>query len=122
MSNILDVALKARVSIATVSRVVNNSPHKVNLGTKKKVLKAIRELDYRPNALAKGLLMKKTMTIGVIIPDRTSQTITDTPSSFSIRTEIRIESSIRSIFSGRSLPTESSSAVALFTGRRYFPP
>jgi LacI family transcriptional regulator len=69
MSNILDVALKAKVSIATVSRVVNNSPHKVNPGTRKKVLKAIRELDYRPNALAKGLLMKKTMTIGVIIPD-----------------------------------------------------
>jgi LacI family transcriptional regulator len=69
MSNILDVALKAKVSIATISRVVNNSPHKVNPNTREKVLKVIRELDYRPNALAKGLLMKKTMTIGVIIPD-----------------------------------------------------
>ena len=69
MSTILDVALKAKVSIATISRVVNNSPHKVNRVTRKKVLKVIRELDYRPNALAKGLLMKKTMTIGVIIPD-----------------------------------------------------
>ncbi len=69
MPTILDVALKARVSIATVSRVVNNSSHKVNLITRKKVLRAIRELDYRPNALAKGLLMKKTMTIGIIIPD-----------------------------------------------------
>ena len=69
MSNILDVALKSKVSIATVSRVVNNSSHKVNSTTRKKVLKAIRELDYRPNALAKGLLMKKTMTIGIIIPD-----------------------------------------------------
>ena len=69
MSNILDVALKAKVSIATVSRVVNDSPHKVNPITRKRVLEAIRELDYRPNALAKGLLMKKTMTIGIIIPD-----------------------------------------------------
>jgi LacI family transcriptional regulator len=69
MSTILDVALKARVSIATVSRVVNNSSHKVNSTTRKNVLKVIRELDYRPNALAKGLLMKKTMTIGIIIPD-----------------------------------------------------
>jgi LacI family transcriptional regulator len=69
MSNILDVALKAKVSIATVSRVVNNSSHKVNPTTRKNVLKVIRELDYRPNALAKGLLMKKTMTIGIIIPD-----------------------------------------------------
>jgi LacI family transcriptional regulator len=69
MSNILDVALKAQVSIATVSRVVNKSDHKVNPTTREKVLTAIRELDYRPNALAKGLLMKKTMTIGIIIPD-----------------------------------------------------
>jgi LacI family transcriptional regulator len=69
MPTILDVALKANVSIATVSRVVNNSSHKVNSLTKKNVLKAIRELDYRPNALAKGLLKKKTMTIGIIIPD-----------------------------------------------------
>jgi len=69
MANILDVALKAQVSIATVSRVVNKSDHKVNPATREKVLAAIRELDYRPNALAKGLLMKKTMTIGIIIPD-----------------------------------------------------
>lgn len=69
MSNISAVARKANVSIATVSRVVNNSAHKVNPLTREKVLAAIRELDYRPNALAKGLLMKKTMTIGIIIPD-----------------------------------------------------
>lgn len=69
MANILDVALKAGVSIATVSRVVNESDHKVNPTTREKVLAAIKELDYRPNALAKGLLMKKTMTIGIIIPD-----------------------------------------------------
>ena len=69
MSTILDVAQKAKVSIATVSRVVNNSSHKVNSTTRKKVLRAVRDLDYRPNALAKGLLMKKTMTIGIIIPD-----------------------------------------------------
>lgn len=69
MPNIVDVALKAHVSIATVSRVVNKSDHKVNRVTQERVLEAIRELDYRPNALAKGLLMKKTMTIGIIIPD-----------------------------------------------------
>lgn len=69
MPNIVDVALRARVSIATVSRVVNKSLHKVNRETRERVLAAISELDYRPNALAKGLLMKKTMTIGIIIPD-----------------------------------------------------
>ncbi len=69
MANIVDVALRAKVSIATVSRVVNKSPHKVNPATRERVLAAIRELDFRPNALAKGLLMKKTMTAGIIIPD-----------------------------------------------------
>ncbi|MDI6725478.1 MAG: LacI family DNA-binding transcriptional regulator [Smithellaceae bacterium] len=69
MPNILDVARRAKVSIATVSRVVNKSDHKVRESTKEKVQKAINELDYRPNALAKGLLMHKTMTIGIIIPD-----------------------------------------------------
>jgi DNA-binding LacI/PurR family transcriptional regulator len=69
MPTIFDVAQKAKVSIATVSRVVNKSSHKVNSTTRKKVLRAVRDLDYRPNALAKGLLMKKTMTIGIIIPD-----------------------------------------------------
>ncbi|HUL23121.1 MAG TPA: LacI family DNA-binding transcriptional regulator [Thermodesulfobacteriota bacterium] len=69
MPTILDVALKAKVSIATVSRVVNDSSHKVNSTTRKNVLNAVKELDYRPNALAKGLLKKKTMTVGIIIPD-----------------------------------------------------
>jgi LacI family transcriptional regulator len=69
MPTITDVALKANVSIATVSRVVNNSPHKVNVETRERVLKVIRELDFRPNALAKGLHQKKSRTIGVIIPD-----------------------------------------------------
>ncbi len=45
MSTIHDVANLADVSIATVSRVVNNSPHKVNTSTRKRVLKAVKELD-----------------------------------------------------------------------------
>jgi len=66
---IQDVAWMAKVSIATVSRVINNSQHKVNQATRERVLEAIRALDYRPNALAQGLILKKTMTIGIIIPD-----------------------------------------------------
>ena len=69
MSKIHDVAKRANVSIATVSRVLNASEHKVSPETAKKVRQAIKELDYRPNALARALQMKKTMTIGVIIPD-----------------------------------------------------
>ncbi|MDR1932935.1 MAG: LacI family transcriptional regulator [Spirochaetales bacterium] len=69
MVTILEVARKAKVSITTVSRVLNNSSHKVNKRTREQVLKTVKELDYRPNALAKSLLKKCSMTIGVIIPD-----------------------------------------------------
>lgn len=66
---ILDVARLARCSITTVSRVLNNSSHKVKDETRRRVLDAIGELDYRPNALAKSLLSKRTMTIGAVVPD-----------------------------------------------------
>ena len=56
---IYDVAKKAGVSMATVSRVVNGNPN-VKPGTRKKVLDVIDELDYRPNAVARGLASKKT--------------------------------------------------------------
>lgn len=69
MSTIHDVARRAGVSIATVSRVISESPHKVNEATRSRILKAIKDLDYRPNALAQGLIRKRSMTVGIIIPD-----------------------------------------------------
>jgi len=69
MSTIEDVAKLAKVSIATVSRVINNSSANVREETRNRILEAIKELDYHPNALAKGLQLNKTMNIGVIIPD-----------------------------------------------------
>lgn len=65
---IYDVAREANVSMATVSRVVNGNPN-VKPTTRKKVLDVIDRLDYRPNAVARGLASKKTTTVGVIIPD-----------------------------------------------------
>ena len=65
---IYDVAREADVSMATVSRVVNGNPN-VKPTTRKKVLEVIRQLGYRPNAVARGLASKKTTTVGVIIPD-----------------------------------------------------
>lgn len=65
---IYDVAREANVSMATVSRVVNGNPN-VKPATRQRVLKVIEELDYRPNAVARGLASKKTTTVGVIIPD-----------------------------------------------------
>ncbi|WP_127849822.1 catabolite control protein A [Lacticaseibacillus hulanensis] len=68
---IYDVAREANVSMATVSRVVNGNPN-VKPATRKKVLEVIDRLDYRPNAVARGLASKKTTTVGVIIPDVTN--------------------------------------------------
>lgn len=65
---IYDVAREANVSMATVSRVVNGNPN-VKPTTRKKVLDVIARLEYRPNAVARGLASKKTTTVGVIIPD-----------------------------------------------------
>lgn len=63
-----EIAKKAGVSKATVSRVLNNSKP-VNEALKNKVLKVIEETNFRPNALARGLSLSKTRIIGVIIPE-----------------------------------------------------
>ncbi|GFH43207.1 catabolite control protein A [Lactococcus hodotermopsidis] len=65
---IYDVAREAGVSMATVSRVVNGNQN-VKEVTRRKVLDVIDRLDYRPNAVARGLASKKTTTVGVVIPD-----------------------------------------------------
>ena len=63
--NIYDVSNKAGVSIATVSRVINNSDV-VSEKTRKKVLAAIEELEYVPNAFARGLGNNTMKTIGIM--------------------------------------------------------
>ncbi|MBA8771545.1 MULTISPECIES: catabolite control protein A [Staphylococcus] len=65
---IYDVAREARVSMATVSRVVNGNQN-VKPETRDKVNEVIKRLNYRPNAVARGLASKRTTTVGVIIPD-----------------------------------------------------
>ena len=57
----------AGVSIATISRVINNSAY-VSPDVKAKIEQILEETGYRPNALAKELLRKKTNTIGVMLP------------------------------------------------------
>lgn len=65
---IYDVANEAGVSLATVSRVINDSSV-VKPATRKKVEDAIAMLGYKPNAIAQGLALQKTTTIGLIVPD-----------------------------------------------------
>lgn len=70
-STIKDIAKKAGVSYSTVSRALNDYPE-VNKQTKKKILKIAMEMQYQPNALARGLVKKETKTIGLLIPDITN--------------------------------------------------
>ena len=65
---ISDVARRASVSPATVSRVLNDDP-RVGEAYRTRVLRAVEELDYRPNVLARNLRRQRTAMIGVVVPD-----------------------------------------------------
>ena len=66
--NIYDISKKAGVSIATVSRVLNNSA-RVSQKTREKVLSVMAQYDYMPNPFARGLGLKTMRTIGLLCPD-----------------------------------------------------
>jgi DNA-binding LacI/PurR family transcriptional regulator len=65
--NIGDVAKQAKVSKTTVSRILNGNYAHTTEVTRKRVLQAIKDLDYRPNALAKGLKSMRTNVIGIML-------------------------------------------------------
>ncbi|HBF39134.1 MAG TPA: LacI family transcriptional regulator [Firmicutes bacterium] len=68
-STISDIARRANVSKATVSRVINNKSEGVGQETKQRILDIIKELNYQPSLIARGLVTKRIHSIGLIIPD-----------------------------------------------------
>ncbi len=68
---ISDIAKKAGVSLATVSRVLNDSGY-VKEETRERILEVIKELNYTPSAIARSLSKSKTNTLGVLVPDITN--------------------------------------------------
>ena len=68
---IKDVAKLAEVHPSTVSRVINDDS-RISEKTKNKVLLIIKKLGYTPNAIARGLKIKRTYTLGILIPDITN--------------------------------------------------
>lgn len=66
--SIADVAKLANVSISTVSRVVNRRAV-VNAETRARVELAIRELGYQPNPFARGLMLRRSDVVGLVLPD-----------------------------------------------------
>ena len=75
-ATIRDVAKKAEVSVATVSRLINNTG-KVRSHTAKRVRAAIKELDFRPSALARNLSTAQSRTLGVVIPSLSNPVFAD---------------------------------------------
>ncbi|WP_218354300.1 LacI family DNA-binding transcriptional regulator [Alteromonas lipotrueiana] len=68
MATIKDIANAAGVSLATVSRVINNGP-KVGDKTRERVKKIMLEMGYRPNANARALVTQKSASLGVVIAE-----------------------------------------------------
>jgi len=68
MATIRDVARASNVSIATVSRVFNNSPL-VSEETRQRVVAAAGALGYWPNGIARSLITNRTHTLGLLLPD-----------------------------------------------------
>jgi DNA-binding LacI/PurR family transcriptional regulator len=68
MATMKDISKRAKVSLSTVSAVINQSAY-VSPELTKRVMQVIEELNYRPNAVARSLKKKSTNTIGVIVTD-----------------------------------------------------
>ena len=66
MSSIKDVAKVSGVSTATISRIINNNPL-VSMETREKVLRVMKDLNYVPNSMARGLSNQKSYTIALLI-------------------------------------------------------
>lgn len=66
-----NIADRLDVSVSTVSRVLNGKSdrYRISKETQELILSAAKELDYTPNQVARGLRLKRTNTIGYIIPD-----------------------------------------------------
>lgn len=66
---IKEIAKRANTSIATVSRIINDKGAGYSQETKELVLKIIKEMNYSPNSIARGMVTNKTFTIGLVIQD-----------------------------------------------------
>ena len=68
-TTIKDIAKYTGFSITTISLVLNGKAHKIPKATEEAILQAAKELNYRPNQLAVGLVKKQTKTLGLILSD-----------------------------------------------------
>jgi len=76
-SRLIDVADRARVSKSTASRVINGATINVSQTTRQRILRAVRELGYMPNAFAQALSMRSSGAVALLIPAPVSIAYTD---------------------------------------------
>lgn len=107
------LALLAKVSVATVSRVLNNN-NKVKPESRERVLSAIKQLNYQPNLLAKNLRSSKTHLILVVVPDISNLFHAEIIKSISSNAEKRGYNVL--LFNTFSLPERLMSALNLLKG------
>ncbi|MCC7449669.1 MAG: LacI family DNA-binding transcriptional regulator [Anaerolineae bacterium] len=93
-----DVARLAGVSTAVVSYVINNGPRPTSPEVRARVLQAIEQLDYHPNALARSLRAQKTHTIGYIATDYYPLDVFTSPYSSGILTGLVAEAKARNYY------------------------
>jgi LacI family transcriptional regulator len=86
-----DVAQRAGVSPSVVSYVINNGPRATSPEARARVLRAIKELDYHPNAVARGLRSQRTLTIGFIARDYSPLDVFVSPYSAGVLTGLAAE-------------------------------
>lgn len=70
MTTLSDIAKDLKVSVVTVSKALRNKGS-ISVRTRNRVLKRAKELDYRPNLVARSLVTRRTYTIGLLLPDFT---------------------------------------------------
>ncbi|HEU5102144.1 MAG TPA: LacI family DNA-binding transcriptional regulator [Roseiflexaceae bacterium] len=94
----VDVAKRAGVSTAVVSYVINDGPRPTSPEVRERVMRAIRELDYHPNAVARGLRARRTNTIGFVVDDYNALDVFVSPYSARILTGLTAQLKARGYY------------------------
>jgi len=114
MATIYEVSELAGVSLATVSRVMNDSG-KVTAKTREKVESAMKELGYRPNLIARSLASKRTNSVGVLVPVFSGPFYGDMLSG--IETELRAAGKHVILTAGHSDPSSEEAGIEFLLSR-----
>lgn len=115
MATIYEVSKLAGVSLATVSRVMNKSD-KVTLKTRNKVEAAMRQLGYMPNTIAQSLALKRSNSVGVLVPELHGPFFGAMLGA--IESELRAEGKHVIITAGHSDPDREKEAIEFLASRR----